>query len=54
MEAKVADMTNPNGGWKWSVLAQCFDEEILEHIAACPPPMEDLGDDVCLWKNNDS
>ncbi|MBA0610447.1 hypothetical protein Godav_011296 [Gossypium davidsonii] len=26
----------------------------LEHIAACPPPMEDLGDDVCLWKNNDS
>ncbi|KAA3479181.1 hypothetical protein EPI10_019716 [Gossypium australe] len=46
MEAKITDMTDPNGGSNWS--------EILEYIAACPPPVEVLGDDTCIWKNNDS
>lgn len=34
------------------MLNSYFPRNILDHIAACHPPREELGSDMCAWKLN--
>ncbi|MBA0797087.1 hypothetical protein Gohar_007810, partial [Gossypium harknessii] len=34
------------------MLRPCFDGEVLEFIAVCPPPNDELGTNKCLWKSS--
>lgn len=47
-QMKVADFVDTNGCWKWSELKNLFSNEIKEFIAACHPPNDAFGDDICL------
>ncbi|MBA0686290.1 hypothetical protein Goari_013899 [Gossypium aridum] len=52
--AKVVDFVDTDGKWKWIDLQRFFSREVLEHIVACHPPCDELGEDKCLWRSNAS
>ncbi|KAH1081479.1 hypothetical protein J1N35_021240 [Gossypium stocksii] len=52
--AKVIDFVDTDGKWKWIDSQRFFSREVLEHIVACHPPCDELGEDKCLWRSNAS
>ncbi|KAK8533747.1 hypothetical protein V6N12_047151 [Hibiscus sabdariffa] len=49
----VADMVTENGEWDWDRLKELLPESVLDHMAAMPPPLAHLGDDVPGWRWDD-
>ncbi|KAK5784054.1 hypothetical protein PVK06_038572 [Gossypium arboreum] len=52
--AKVADFVDTDGKWKMIDSQRFFSREVLEHIVACHPSCDELGEDKCLWRSNAS
>ncbi|KAK9009828.1 hypothetical protein V6N11_036352 [Hibiscus sabdariffa] len=46
----VADMVSATGDWDWNRLREFLPEEVLDHLAATPPPLPHLGEDVLGWR----
>ncbi|KAK9004294.1 hypothetical protein V6N11_002096 [Hibiscus sabdariffa] len=46
----VADMVSATGDWDWNRLRELLPEEVLDHLAATPPPLPHLGEDVLGWR----
>lgn len=40
-----------NGNWDWFVLHLFFHKEILDKLACCHPPSQNLGTNGCMWKH---
>ncbi|KAK8560817.1 hypothetical protein V6N13_026252 [Hibiscus sabdariffa] len=49
----VADMVSENGDWDWDRLREVLPVAILDHLAATPPPLSHLGEDVPGWRWDD-
>ncbi|KAK8501943.1 hypothetical protein V6N12_019681 [Hibiscus sabdariffa] len=46
----MADMVTVTGEWDWDRLRDLLPSTVLEYMAATPPPLACLGDDVPGWR----
>ncbi|KAK8644788.1 hypothetical protein V6N13_118657 [Hibiscus sabdariffa] len=43
-------MVSANGDWDWNRMREFLPEVVLDHLAATPPPLPHLGEDVLGWR----